>query len=108
MSVAAQVAVNTTLAAGEPACLPALPALPGPSPTPPPILRPHAGSGGLSCLFLAVFNGNPGDIAPLLNGILAGAVSITAGCAMVQSYAAVIIGAIGAAVYMSTAAMLQK
>jgi ammonia channel protein AmtB len=41
MPIAAKVAVNTTLATG---------------------------AGGLTCLFFAVFNGNPGDIAPLLNG----------------------------------------
>ncbi|PSC73998.1 ammonium transporter [Micractinium conductrix] len=81
MPIAAQVAVNTTLATG---------------------------AGGLTCLFLAVFNGNPGDIGPLLNGILAGAVSITASCAMVQSYCAVIIGGIGALIYMSAARLLVR
>ncbi|EFN53469.1 hypothetical protein CHLNCDRAFT_136742 [Chlorella variabilis] len=81
MSVAALVAVNTTLATG---------------------------AGGLTCLFLAVLNGNPGDIGPLLNGILAGAVSITAGCALVQSYAAVIIGAIGALIYTTFTKVLLK
>ncbi|PRW61429.1 ammonium transporter [Chlorella sorokiniana] len=81
MLVAASIAVNTTLAAG---------------------------AGGLTCLFLSVFFGAPGDIGPLLNGILAGAVSITAGCAMVTSYAAVIIGAIGAFVYMGASKLLQR
>ncbi|KAL4459131.1 hypothetical protein ABPG75_013996 [Micractinium tetrahymenae] len=81
MPVAAQVAVNTTLATG---------------------------AGGLTCLFLAVFNGNPRDIGPLLNGILAGAVSITANCALVQSYAAVIIGAIGACVYTAASRLLLR
>jgi Amt family ammonium transporter len=81
MPVAAQVAVNTTLATG---------------------------AGGLTCLLLAVFNGSPGDIAPLLNGILAGAVSITAPCAMVQSYAAVMIGGIGAVVYSLSARLLLR
>ena len=35
-----------------------------------------AGAGGLTCLFLAVFNGNPGDIGPLLNGAVRCAVCV--------------------------------
>ncbi|KAL4427117.1 hypothetical protein ABPG77_001121 [Micractinium sp. CCAP 211/92] len=81
MPVAARVAVNTTLSAG---------------------------ASGLTCLLLTVLNGSPGDIGPLLNGILAGAVSITANCALVQAYAAVIIGAIGACVYTAAAWLLRK
>ncbi|KAI3424104.1 hypothetical protein D9Q98_009465 [Chlorella vulgaris] len=81
MPIAAKVAVNTTLATG---------------------------AGGLTCLFFAVFNGNPGDIAPLLNGILAGAVSITAPCALVQSYGAVIIGAVGAIFYSLSSKLLLR
>ncbi|KAI7846332.1 hypothetical protein COHA_000169 [Chlorella ohadii] len=81
MQVAATIAVNTTLATG---------------------------AGGLTCLFLSVFFGAPGDIGPLLNGILAGAVSITASCAMVHSYAAVVIGAVGAAVYLGASKLLLR
>ena len=41
-------------------------------------------------------------------GILAGAVSITAPCAYVQSYGAVIIGAIGACVYYASSKLLIR
>ena len=50
------------------------PARPPPTAT----ASPAAGAGGISCLFLAVFNGNPGDIGPLLNG----------GCLRIAQYSA--------------------
>lgn len=109
-----------------------------------------AGFAALTCLFLAVMLGLPGDIGPLLNGavlwgrgrarggclwrhrgqarggkprsarqralalapcfagVLAGAVSITASCALVQAYAAAIIGVIGGCVYMGASLLLQR
>ena len=54
-----------------------------------------AAAGGLSCLVGTILIGAPGDIGPLINGILAGAVSITASCAFVHPYAAFVIGAVG-------------
>lgn len=81
MEVAAQIAVNTTLSVG---------------------------ASGLTCLALAVLLGSPGDIGPMLNGILAGAVSITAGCALVQAYAAVVIGIVGAFVYTFASKLLHR
>lgn len=54
-----------------------------------------AGAGGLTCTLLAkIIEGNV-DIFRTNNGILAGLVSITAGCAVVQVEAAVLIGIIG-------------
>lgn len=50
----------------------------------------------------------PSPPSPRPAGILAGAVSITAGCALVQSYAAVIIGAIGALIYTTFTKVLLK
>ncbi|GAB4813391.1 hypothetical protein N2152v2_000437 [Parachlorella kessleri] len=81
MGVASKVAVNTTLSVG---------------------------SSALTSLFLAVVLGQPGDIAPLLNGILAGAVSITAGCAFVKAYAAFVIGIVAAVVYTFSSKLLLR
>ncbi len=65
MLTASRVAVNTTLSAA---------------------------TGGLTVLFLSLFLGRPGDIGPMLNGILTALVAITSPCAMCLPYAAVIIG----------------
>lgn len=75
MLVASRVAVNTTLSAA---------------------------TGGLTVLFLSLFLGRPGDIGPMLNGIITALVAITSSCAMVYPYAAVIIGMVRcAALYKS-------
>lgn len=81
MNVAAIISANTTLAIG---------------------------AGGLVCLLASVLLGHAADIGCLLNGILAGAVSITASCAMVHSYGAVAIGAIGALVYLGSRSLLLR
>jgi Amt family ammonium transporter len=65
-------------------------------------------AGGLTCLFINVVLGKPGDVGPLLNGILAGAVSVTASCAYVEPYAAFIIGMVGAGVYQGASALLMR
>ena len=78
-----------------PACLPCLPGWP---------------SQALAHAHINIPPSTPPHTPPytLPAGILAGAVSITASCALVQSYAAVILGAIGGAVYMAAARLLQK
>lgn len=63
-------------------------------------------AGGLMCLLAAILVGSPGDISTLLNGILAGAVSITASCALVEPYAAFVIGLISALVYLGSSKLL--
>merc|ERR550537_1878805 len=48
------------------------------------------------------------DVGGFCNGILAGLVSITAGCAFVKPWEAVIIGFVGAFVYQGASMLLQK
>lgn len=81
MQLAEKVAANTTLAAA---------------------------SGGLTSFLLAHALTKNLDLGPALNGILAGLVSITGPCAVVEPYAAVIIGVIGGFVYFGSHHLLLK
>lgn len=65
-------------------------------------------SGGVVTLIVLKFRDHFFDLLGCLNGILAGLVGITASCAFVDPWAAVLIGAIGACVYIATATLLLK
>ena len=80
-TVAARVAVTTTLAAA---------------------------SGGVANLFIHYHLSQTFDVAEMCNGILAGLVSITSACPVVEPWAAVVIGPIGAVFYTLGAKLLVK
>ena len=80
-TVAARVAVTTTLAAA---------------------------SGGVANLFIHYKLSQTFDVAEMCNGILAGLVSITSACPVVEPWAAVVIGPIGAVFYTLGAKLLVK
>lgn len=66
-----------------------------------------AAAGALSGLFGAwVFLGKP-DIAMMLNGVLAALVAITASCAYVEPWAAVVIGAVAGLVMLGTVRFVE-
>jgi len=65
-------------------------------------------AGGSGVLIIHVAMGNPPDVGPALNGILAGLVSITAGCPVMEPWAAFLTGLIAAPVYYGSSKMLLK
>ncbi|CAE7224052.1 AMT1-1 [Symbiodinium sp. CCMP2592] len=80
-ALAAQVAMNTTLAAA---------------------------TGGITVFLLRYVITKKYDVGGLCNGILAGLVSITAGCGNVECGSAFAIGLVGAFVYQGSSMLLQK
>jgi Amt family ammonium transporter len=80
-ALAAQVAMNTTIAAAF---------------------------GGIVTFFILYYKSKKYDIIGMCSGILAGLVSITAGCGNVESGSAAIIGTFGAFVYIGAKMLLMK
>lgn len=67
-----------------------------------------AAAGGCTTLAIHVALKNPPDVFPALNGILAGLVSITAPCPVVEPWAAAFIGFVGGFVYYGSSSLLKK
>jgi Amt family ammonium transporter len=68
-----------------------------------------AACGGLTVFILRFFMlGRKYDLGALCNGILAGLVSITAGCSNVESGSAFLIGIVGGFVYCGSSALVRK
>ncbi|KAH8091922.1 ammonium transmembrane transporter [Aureococcus anophagefferens] len=67
-----------------------------------------AAAGGLTNLFLHYALSHVYDVGEMCNGVLAGLVSITSACAVVEPWAAVVIGFVGAFVYTGGSFLLVK
>ena len=67
-------------------------------------------AGGLGTCFIAYHRSSAGtyDVAEMCNGILAGLVSTTASCAVIEPWAALTIGGLGAVAYSASAALLLR
>ena len=67
-----------------------------------------AAAGGVTALSIHYGLTKSLDVGPMCNGILAGLVSITGNCVVIEPWAAALIGAIGAAIYYGFSALLKK
>merc|ERR1719298_76886 len=67
-----------------------------------------AATGGLTVFLLRYAMFKKYDLAGLCNGILAGLVSITAGCSNVESGSAFLIGIVGGLIFCGSSALIKK
>merc|ERR1712134_122207 len=67
-----------------------------------------AATGGVTVFLVTFAIARKYDCAALCNGILAGLVSITAGCSNVESGSAVLIGLLGGCIFVGSSALIKK
>jgi len=67
-----------------------------------------AGAAGLANLFLTYLQTGTWDLLACCNGLLAGLVSVTAGCPVIEPWAAIMAGAIGACIFNYSCILLEK
>ena len=67
-----------------------------------------AAAGGVAAFTLSSYSKGAYDVVAYANGILAGLVSITAGCSNVDVWAAFVIGLVGGVTYYFAAKLLEK
>ncbi|EFJ41931.1 hypothetical protein VOLCADRAFT_67734 [Volvox carteri f. nagariensis] len=65
-------------------------------------------AGGLTCLVIAVWRGRSWDLTYLCNGMLVGFVSITAGCSVLEPWAALLCGGVAAVLFEAACEGLLK
>merc|ERR1719389_1314105 len=67
-----------------------------------------AAAGGVTTLALKYFLDGIWDLIPVCNGLLAGLVAVTASCSVIEPWAALICGFVGAFVYVFSCKLLLK
>ena len=65
-------------------------------------------AGGIAALCYAIFINGVWDVTMTMNGILAGLVSITSGCAFFEPWAAVVAGGIGGVIFPAASSLLTR
>ncbi len=68
-----------------------------------------AGSAGATAVFLTqLVSGRPQDLGRVCNGMLSGLVAVTAPCAFIAPWAAIVVGACGGILYLAGSAFIER
>ncbi|MGB0652951.1 MAG: ammonium transporter [Thermoplasmatota archaeon] len=67
-----------------------------------------AGAAGATAVFVAQLISGPQDLGRVCNGMLGGLVAVTAPCAFIAPWAALVVGGIGGLTYLGGAALLER